>query len=51
MSSTILKEIAKLWNPNPEDYDPEDIEPDFAESSDESADDEDAGREHYVPMR
>ena len=50
MPSTILKEIAKLSNPNPEDFDPEDLEPDFDKSSDESGDDEEAGREHYVSV-
>ena len=49
MTSSILREIAELSNPNPQDYDPEDIVRDY-ESSDDGEDVQ-AGREHYVPVR
>jgi hypothetical protein len=51
MSSSILRDIAELSNPNPEDFDPEDISRDYESSDDDSAEDVDAGREHYVDVR
>jgi hypothetical protein len=51
MSSSILRDIAELSNPNPEDFDPEDIARDYESSDDDSAEDVDAGREHYVDVR
>jgi hypothetical protein len=50
MSSSILREIAELSNPNPVDYDPEDIVPDY-EASESEDEDVDAGREHYIEVR
>jgi protein AATF/BFR2 len=48
-TKSILREIAKLSNPTPQDYDPEDIAPDF-EPSDSDEDNNDAGREHYLEV-
>lgn len=53
MSSSILREIAALSNPTPQDFDPEDIRPEY-EGSDSDSDtgiDPTAGREHYVEVR
>jgi hypothetical protein len=51
MKTSILREIAELSNPNPQDFDPEDIAPDFEESDSDVDEDSDAGREHYLPVR
>jgi protein AATF/BFR2 len=51
-SSSILREIAELSNPQNLDYDPEDIEAEYkASDDDEVADDGDLSREHYVDVR
>jgi hypothetical protein len=49
-SSSILRDIAELSNPNPVDFDPEDILPDFEASDSDAADNIDTGREHYVEV-
>jgi hypothetical protein len=51
MKSSILRDIAKLSNPNPQDFDPEDIAPDFEPSDSDVDEDSDAGRGHYLPVR
>jgi hypothetical protein len=50
MTSSILKEIAELSNPNPRDFDPEALAPDYEQVDSDNERDPSSGREHYVEV-